>query len=351
MKFGLLTLMDFHPELQNEAVYLKDTLSLFELADQLGYSTAWIGEEHFYTFGVCPNPQLLLAALAPRTSRIRLGTAISLLPFENPLRKAEDFALLDVISGGRVNFGVGRGSIPKHFEGFAINARESRGRYDESLRMIRNAWLQKSAAHEGKYWSVPDVSISPRPVQQPHPPIWRATVSAESFLQAADAGDNVFLIPWVATSEKEMGARFDDYRDRAAECGHEDLQSTAVYMLYIDESHQAALERGREESRRYAELITKHTTSQSGDTRFAPGSAAFEHADYILSITDNLEERAIVGTPDTCIRRIREIDEQLGGVSEFAFYLHAGARSTEAARRSIELFAEEVMPAFQRISA
>ena len=88
MKFGWLTLLDFHAGLQDEASYLEDTLSLFELADRLGYDTAWIGEEHFYHFGVCPSPQLLLAALARRTSDIRLGTAISLLPFENPLRKA-----------------------------------------------------------------------------------------------------------------------------------------------------------------------------------------------------------------------------------------------------------------------
>lgn len=351
MKFGLLTLMDFHPEIQDEATYLEDTLSLFELADRLGYSTAWIGEEHFYHFGVCPSPQLMLAALARRTSRIRLGTAISLLPFENPLRKAEDFALLDVISGGRVNFGVGRGSIPKHFEGFGISARESRSRYEEALEVIRRAWTETSVSHSGTHWSVPDLSVSPRPVQRPHPPIWRGTVSEESFRQAAEAGDNAFIIPWVATSDEKMGARYRAYRDRARECGHRNVQSTAVYMLHIDEDHGEALRRGREESRRYAELITKHTTRQSGDPRFAPGSAAFEHAEYILSITDNLEERAIVGTPDTCIRRIREINETLGGVTEFAFYLHAGARDTAQARRSLELFAREVMPAFEPVAA
>mgnify|MGYP000901729823 CR=1 FL=1 len=351
MKFGLLTLMDFHPELQDEATYLADTLSLFELADRLGYSTAWIGEEHFYHFGVCPSPQLMLAALAQRTRSIRLGTAISLLPFENPLRKAEDFALLDVISGGRVNFGVGRGSISKHFEGFGVSARESRARYEEALDVIRRAWTQRTVAHDGAYWTVPELSVSPRPVQRPHPPIWRGTVSEESFLQAAEAGDNAFIIPWVATSEERMGARYRAYRDKAAACGHRDMQSTAVYMLHIDEDHDRALARGREESRRYAELITRYTTRQSSDARFAPGSAAFEHAEYILSISDHLEERAIVGTPETCIRRIREIDEQLGGVTEFAFYLHAGARSTAQAKRSLELFAREVMPAFEAVPA
>lgn len=347
MKFGWLTLLDFHAGLQDEVSYLEDTLSLFELADRLGYDTAWIGEEHFYHFGVCPSPQLMLAALAGRTSNIRLGTAISLLPFENPLRKAEDFALLDVISGGRVNFGVGRGSITKHFEGFGISARESRARYDESLQMIRQAWSQDSAACSGEFWTIPEITVSPRPVQKPHPPIWRGTVSIESFEQAGKDGDNAFIIPWVAASESEMGARYGRYREIAHASGHDHVESTAVYMLFIDEDYEAALAKGREESRRYAELLTKYTTRRNDDPRFAPGSTAFEHAEYILSITDNLEERAIVGTPEMCRKRIQQINDQLGGVDEFAFYLHAGARSTAEAKRTLELFAKEVMPAFE----
>jgi len=111
-----------------------------ELAERLGYDSVWVGEEHFYCFGICPSPQLFLTALARETSRLRLGTAISLLPFENPLRKAEDFAMLDILSGGRLNFGVGRGIIPKHFEGFRRDPRESRARYEESLHIIRGAW-------------------------------------------------------------------------------------------------------------------------------------------------------------------------------------------------------------------
>ena len=350
MNFGLLTLMDYHAGMQDEATYLNDTLSLFELADTLGYSTAWIGEEHFYHFGVCPSPQIMLAALARRTSSIRLGTAISLLPFENPLRKAEDFALLDVISGGRLNFGVGRGSIPKHFEGFGVAARDSRERYEEAIEIIRRSWTERSIAHDGEYWTVPEISVSPKPAQTPHPPFWRGTVSIESFMHAAECGDNAFIIPWVAAPLSDMAERYKRYRAHAHERGHRHVKGTAVYMLFIDEDYETALAKGKEESRRYAELITEHY-GRNKDKTYATGSAAFEHAQYIMSITDNLEERAIVGTPDMCRRRIQEIDEELGGVDEFAFYLHAGGRSTDEARRSIQLFAREVMPAFEAIPA
>ncbi len=124
MHFGLFTLFDFFRDRQDEVAYYRDTLDLMELAERLGYDSVWVGEEHFYCFGICPSPQLFLTALARETSRLRLGTAISLLPFENPLRKAEDFAMLDILSGGRLNFGVGRGIIPKHFEGFRRDPRE-----------------------------------------------------------------------------------------------------------------------------------------------------------------------------------------------------------------------------------
>ncbi len=191
MQFGLFTLFDFFRDRQDEVAYYRDTLDLMELAERLGYDSVWVGEEHFYCFGICPSPQLFLTALARETSRLRLGTAISLLPFENPLRKAEDFAMLDILSGGRLNFGVGRGIIPKHFEGFRRDPRESRARYEESLHIIRGAWTQDPFAYEGRFWQVPSLSLSPKPLQKPHPPIYRGTISLESFEGAAAAGQRV----------------------------------------------------------------------------------------------------------------------------------------------------------------
>ena len=140
MKFGLFSLFDFFQDRQDEGRYYQDTLDLVIRSEQLGFDAVWLGEEHFYSFGICPSPQLFLTALARETTTLRLGTAISLLPFENPLRKAEDFAMLDILSNGRLDFGAGRGGIPKHFEGFCIEPQESRARYEEALDIIRRAW-------------------------------------------------------------------------------------------------------------------------------------------------------------------------------------------------------------------
>ena len=160
MEFGLFSLFDFFPDRQNEVEYYQDTLELSILAEQLGFDSVWFGEEHFYSFGICPSPQIFLTAVARETSRIRLGPAISLLPFENPLRKAEDFAMLDILSNGRLNFGVGRGIIGKHFEGFCIDPAESRARYQEALEIIRRAWSGRTT---GSWRKLASRAASTRP--------------------------------------------------------------------------------------------------------------------------------------------------------------------------------------------
>jgi alkanesulfonate monooxygenase SsuD/methylene tetrahydromethanopterin reductase-like flavin-dependent oxidoreductase (luciferase family) len=132
----LFTLFHFFPDRQSEVAYYKNTLECMIDAEQLGFDSVWVGEEHFYSFGICPSPQLFLTAVAQATTRVRLGTALSVLPLENPLRKAEDFAMLDILSGGRLIFGVGRGAYPKHFEGFRVPWLENRQRYEEALAII-----------------------------------------------------------------------------------------------------------------------------------------------------------------------------------------------------------------------
>ncbi len=181
MQFGVFSLFDFFPDRQHEVSYYRDTLDLMIYAEKLGFDSAWAGEEHFYSFGICPSPQLFLTALARETSRIRLGTAISIMALENPLRKAEDFAMLDILSNGRLDFGAGKGGYPKHFEGFRIPFEENRARYEEALEIIQHAWTHESFSYDGTFWHIPELSLSPRPMQQPCPPIYRGMASPEAF--------------------------------------------------------------------------------------------------------------------------------------------------------------------------
>jgi alkanesulfonate monooxygenase SsuD/methylene tetrahydromethanopterin reductase-like flavin-dependent oxidoreductase (luciferase family) len=347
MQFGLFTLFDFFPDRQNEVAYYRDTFDLVIHAEKLGFDSVWVGEEHFYSFGICPSPQIFLTALARETTRLRLGTAISLLPFENPLRKAEDFAMLDILSGGRLNFGVGRGIIPKHFEGFRVPPQESLARYEEALEIIRRAWTHERFSYEGRFWQIPELSLSPKPLQKPHPPIYRGTLSLEAFEVAGIKGDNAFVVPWLTAPHPEVKSRVERYRALLREHGHnaDHARCVFIFFLFIDKDYRRALAEGKETTRRYVELFTSFAPPETL-VPLRSGDPLRVFLELAHSIPDHLEERAIVGTPQDCRRRLAELQDEFG-IEHIAFYFHAGARDINRARHGLELFAKEVMPEFR----
>src|SRR4051794_35449106 len=140
-----------------------EALEDIKLADELGYDSVWLAEHHFSRYGLLGNPLVFGAAIAQMTQNIRIGTAVAVLPFHNPLRLAEDAATLDILSGGRFDLGVGRGYQPKEFNGFGIEADSSKQRYNEIVDMLKLAWTQESFSYAGEYYSCTDVSVSPTP--------------------------------------------------------------------------------------------------------------------------------------------------------------------------------------------
>jgi len=341
MQFGLFTLFDFFPDRQNEVTYYKDTLDLLIYAEQLGFDSAWVGEEHFYAFGICPSPQLFLAALARETHQMRLGTAISIMALENPLRKAEDFAMLDILSGGRFNFGVGRGGYPKHFAGFRVSFEENRARSEEALEIIQRAWTQDRFSYEGQFWRIPELSVSPKPLQQPHPPIYRAVVSPETCELGGAKGHGALFVPWL-TSDVEKKVEW--YRAALRTHGKSAPPSLFVYFLFIDEDYKQALAEAREASARYSQQVASAFPPLLA--HLPPDDQRRKSWERLLSFSEHVEERALVGTPRDCRQRIAELREEFG-IEHLAFYFHAGAREISRARRGIELFAREVMPEFR----
>src|SRR5499426_1893455 len=150
----------------------RDILAQIELGDEVGFDTVWLGELHFSrTFSVLADPLMVLAAAAQRTTRIRLGTAVTLLPLHNPVKIAEEAAIADILSDGRLELGCGRGTAPLHYAGYDIPQDESRDRFEEALDFIVQAWTQAQFSYEGKYFRARDLTVVPRPVQSPHPPV------------------------------------------------------------------------------------------------------------------------------------------------------------------------------------
>src|SRR5213594_847663 len=219
MRFGLLFQA---PEAtgQTHAERYAEMFDLIALADSLGFDVAWLAELHFGgAFSLLANPLMTVPVIAQRTRRIRIGTAVTLLPLHHPLSCAEQAATADVLSGGRLEFGVGRGSIPSQFHGFRVPVSENRARFDETLEIIRLAWTRERFGYRGAFYQVEDVSVVPRPVQRPHPPIRVAVHTAESFAHIGDLGLPIYS-GTTTTPLPQLREYMALYRAHHAAAGH-----------------------------------------------------------------------------------------------------------------------------------
>src|SRR5215510_13309033 len=181
MRFGVFHQAAAEPG-RSHADRYAEMIGLIALADELGFDVAWLAELHFGgAFSLLSNPLMAVPAIAARTRRIRIGTAVTLLPLHHPLSCAEQAATADLLSGGRLEFGVGRGSIPTQFHGFRIAVAENRARFDEALEIIRLAWTEERFSYHGRFHEVDNLAVVPKPLQRPHPPIRVGVHSAESF--------------------------------------------------------------------------------------------------------------------------------------------------------------------------
>src|SRR6266571_7205965 len=202
MRFGFFDQLPC-ADSQSESQRYQDILAQIVLGDELGFNTVWLGELHFgRNSSILACPLMVLAAAAQRTKRIRLGTAVTLLPLHSPVKIAEEAAIADILSDGRLEFGVGRGTAPVHYAGYEIPQEESRERFEEALDFILQAWTQKSFSSHGKYFRARDLTVVPKPVQTPHPPVRIAANSPDTFPLAARRRLPIFATPLINPPDK-----------------------------------------------------------------------------------------------------------------------------------------------------
>ena len=213
MKLGMLHLFE-NPVGKTEYQIIQEQMSLMYEAENLGFDSVWPAEHHFSEYGYCASPQVSLAAVAARTKRIRLGTGVVVLPFHNPIRVAEDFAFLDLMSDGRVDLGVGRGYQPLEYRGFGMDSKQEQSReiFDEAVRLVRACWTQERVTFKGKHYKVEDLAVRPKPLQQPHPPIYMACLSPATFALAGRYGFNVLMSGAFGLSPEGAKQGIADYR-------------------------------------------------------------------------------------------------------------------------------------------
>jgi alkanesulfonate monooxygenase SsuD/methylene tetrahydromethanopterin reductase-like flavin-dependent oxidoreductase (luciferase family) len=209
MKVGVLQFFSW-PErrVPLDQVYAR-ALDRIVVMDQTGYDAVWLAEHHFTTYSVCPSVHLMALEAAHRTNRLRIGTAVSLAALYHPLRLAEELALLDVLIGGRLNWGAGRGFEPAEFAAFGVPHDETAPRFREAVEIVLEAWTTERLTFHGKFWAFDGVEVLPKPMQQPHPPTWVAATSLDAIGWAASVGHPILMDPHASFAE--IAAKYDQY--------------------------------------------------------------------------------------------------------------------------------------------
>ncbi len=334
MRFGLFGAAQAQrggaPDVDSAAGF-NDYIEYLIEAEALGYHSSFIVEHHFTGFGQVSATLNLLSWIGAKTSTLRLGTAVIVLPWHNPVLLAEQAATVDLLSGGRLDFGIGKGYRHNEFAGFRIPMEEGGARFEESIDIITKAWTSNERfSFRGKYWSFDDIVVEPPTKQKPHPPFWQGAGHAESIRRVAARGHNLLLDQFASIDETIN--RFNTYK--AAMLGNglafDPAQvgvARAFFVADTAEEKAAAIERRITAQRRL------HTISQRPDGNNTASIMAFSDT------KEASEESALYGTPDEICRKIERLQAQ--GVEYIL--LNGGGTSRQNLRR----FAREIMPHFR----
>ena len=327
MKVGILQFFGWRDRsVPLNSVY-ETALERFSIMDTTGYDAVWLAEHHFSSFSVCPSVHMMGTMAAARTKTLRIGTAVSLAPFYNPLRLAEEVALLDVLSGGRVNWGAGRGFERSEFEAFGIPGEESAPRFHETVEIVLKAWTNQRISHEGRFFNYDNVEVLPKPVQAPHPPVWMAASSFPAIDWAAAQGYSILMDPH--SSRGDLIRKRRHYGEKMAEAGYSDA-GRAIPMARLVAVDETA-DKAREVAKRVAEWTVASYVGNKANVRQGPARdwGGKHPVDYYL------EDVMIHGTAGSVADQIRSFGAEIG-----MNYLMAAPMSG----RSFRLLTDKVLP-------
>ena len=317
MKVGVLQFFSWTRRVPLETVYQR-AFERVAIMDEGGYDAVWLAEHHFNTYSICPSVTLMGTHIAARTTNLRIGTAVTLAAFYHPLRLAEELALLDHLSGGRLNWGAGRGFDPKEFRAFNVPVEESSDRFRECVEIVRAAWTNEKVSFDGQFWQFSDVEVLPKPLQQPHPPVWLAGTSPESIQRAAEAGHDLLMDPH--SSHADIATKQALYRQTLASRGFEAAGRQTPIARLMAIAPTAA------EAREVAVNGAKWTVTSYARSRESNGESPVDR--YVNNVI-------IHGTPEMVVDQLLQRREELP-----LDYLLMAPLSHE----SFMLFTENVLP-------
>jgi alkanesulfonate monooxygenase SsuD/methylene tetrahydromethanopterin reductase-like flavin-dependent oxidoreductase (luciferase family) len=353
VKVGIALNMLTQPGHSDAAVFAAH-MALGDLAEPLGFDSLFALEHHFTGYAMSPSPTQLLSYYAGRTKRLMLGTAVIVLPWHDPIRVAEEIALLDVLSGGRCLFGFGRGAASVEYAGFRIPMEEARPRFVEAAQIIVKALTHVVFDWDGEYFHIPPTSIRPRPISHPERRFYASAVSPESAEIMAKLGFGVLMI---MQNEWPMAAAdIQRYREVAQSVGHTPRPPLILTNISVAESRSEAQERAVQYLSRKWDSIDNHYHFSDGHLAAVNGYEFYgkmtktytkmQDESFRQKATEFYVKLQIVGTPDDCLQQLAELQRLTGMrhlVTEFAY----GGMPHEQSEINMRLFAERVMPVLQ----
>ncbi len=326
LRYSIFSVNDHYPGLLRTIPQLyEQVIRHCETAEQLGYDTFFCAEHHFHEYGVVPDPAVLLAALTQRTHRIRLGTAISVLTFHDPRRIAETYSMLDMLSGGRLVFGVGSGYLSHEFVGFDCDPKEKRDRFNENLNIIQRLMAGETLSYEGEYSKSAKVVLNVWPHENRVPPIHVAVLARDAMVHVGRQGNRIFTVPYACCRDfEDIGTMLADYREGRAQAG----------LAADDEDH----------------IVTLHTyVARTDEEARAHCKAAYDrYVETRLYAKKHVYEDimangiCLFGSIETVSAKVCRLYEM--GVRHLATLHNFGGLQSSLVERSMGLFASEVMP-------
>lgn len=330
MRHSIFSVQDHHPSLARTVPALYDqVIAQAELAEALDYDTFFVAEHHFHEYGAVPNPAVFLAALAQRTRRLRLGSAISILTFHHPLTVAESYAMVDVLSGGRLTLGTGSGYLKHEFAGYRVDLAEKRERFDEGLSVMKRALSGERVTHKGRYWDLEDVAINVPCVQKPTPPLYVAILAREAAFHVARQGNHIFAVPYASVDAfDEVAGIVDGFRRGWSESG-QTFPGDAVFAF-----HTHVAETDEEARRRAAAAFDLYVATRLYARR--------QTYDDIMA-----SGLSLMGGIDTVVGKLVRLHRM--GIRHVMHLQNFGMLDTTHVHDSMRLLAEEVVPRVNRI--
>src|SRR6266511_3252490 len=329
MRFSAIFLLSCPPGKRHPQLY-QEGLEQMQAAEALGFHTLWFTEHHFSAYGGSADPMIMATAAASRTTIARIGIGVSILPLHHPLQLAEQAAMVDILSGGRLELGVGRGSQRYEYERLGVPIDEKGARFEEAMEVIRRAWTEEAIAYQGTYYHFPETTIYPQPIQRPHPPIWVASTTPPTLRYAVKhrypvMGSALLTLPRV----KEY---YGLHQTLLADAGQDPARALFALSRRVYVSHQKA-----EVHRAAKHCVAFHYSwaKQMGIAKFGPQGE--------LTFDELFDSSYIFGSPEECLATLSEL-RAMGIQGVICNMNFAGMLEHGQVLCSMELFASKVMP-------